>query len=60
MKAKKPKKTILLTREETRSFLRISLATLHRWTNEGLLKAYHLGGKVYYKQHEIIQSLDDR
>lgn len=54
---KERKQVVLMSREEASSYLRISLPTLHKWTNEGLLKAYRLGGRVYYKQHEILKAL---
>lgn len=59
MKKNKFKSTILLTRKETTAFLKISLATLHRWTKDGLLRSYSLGGKVYYKQHELLHALKE-
>jgi excisionase family DNA binding protein len=45
---------VLLSRQETASYLKISLVTLHEWTNQGILKSYKIGGRVYYKQDEII------
>jgi excisionase family DNA binding protein len=47
----------ILSREQTASFLSISFPTLLRWTKEGLLKSYKLGGRVYYKQQEILRAL---
>jgi hypothetical protein len=54
---KKKDKVVLLTREETRAFLKTTFPTLRKWTADGLLPCYHLGGRVYYKQHEILQAL---
>jgi excisionase family DNA binding protein len=54
---KQKEKTILLTREEARDLLKITFPTLRKWTNEGLLVAYQLGGKIYYKRHEILEAL---
>ena len=51
------KKTVLLTREEAKEFLKISFPTLRKLTVEGLLKSYTLGGRVYYKEHELIEAL---
>ena len=56
MKNKK-EKVVLLTREETKEFLRTTFPTLRKWTTDGLLKSYQLGGRVYYKQHEILKAL---
>jgi excisionase family DNA binding protein len=54
---KQSKHVILLTREEAKNYLSISLPTLHKWTAEGILISYRLGGRVYYKQHEILKAL---
>ena len=54
---KKKEKVVLLTREEARAFLKTTFPTLRKWTAHGLLTAYQLGGRVYYKQHEILQAL---
>ena len=47
----------LLTREETAELLKINLSTLHNWTKEKKLTSYGIGGRVYYKRNEIVQSL---
>lgn len=48
----------LLTRKEAAQYLSISLSTLKNWTDEGLIKAYKLGGRIYYKKKELINSLE--
>lgn len=53
----KEQNVVLLSREETKVFLRTSFPTLRKWTVEGLLKCYVLGSKIYYKQHEILKGL---
>lgn len=53
MKAKKKHETVLLTREQTKEFLHITQPTLRKWTKEGLLKAYSLGGRIYYKSDKF-------
>jgi len=35
----------------------ISLVTIHVWAEAGKLKKHRLGGRVYYKASEIIESL---
>lgn len=47
----------ILTRKETAELLSISLPTLHSWTMSGKIKAYGIGGRVYYKLEEVEQSL---
>jgi hypothetical protein len=34
----------------------ISKVTLASWTDHGLLKAYRMGGRVYYKHSEVIEA----
>ena len=57
MKAKKSKTVVLLSCKQVVAFLQITSPTLRKWTREGLLKAYSLGGRIYYKQHEVINAL---
>ncbi len=55
---KKSESTIVIfSREQTASFLSISFPTLRKWTKDGILKCYHLGGRIYYKQNEIVKAL---
>ena len=46
-----------MTRAQTAELLSISLVTLRNWTVQGLLPSYQLGGRIYYKQKEIISAL---
>jgi predicted site-specific integrase-resolvase len=48
---------ILLSRTEASQILKVSLPTLWRWTNKGMIKPYYLGSRVYYKHDELINSL---
>ncbi len=54
---KKVKKSIL-TRKEAADLLSVSLTTLKTWTDQKILQAYKLGGRIYYKENEIINSLE--
>ncbi|WP_431610881.1 helix-turn-helix domain-containing protein [Chryseobacterium sp. 'Rf worker isolate 10'] len=45
--------TIYLTRNEVCKLLHIDLSTLHRWRKEGILIAYGLGNRIYFKRNEI-------
>ena len=47
----------LLTRKETADKLKISLVTLNEWTKRGLIQSYLIGGRVLYKESEIVNSL---
>lgn len=57
MKKKKEQNVVLLTREETKSFFKTTFPTLRKWTVDGLLKCYQMGGRIYYKKHEILKAL---
>lgn len=57
MKTKKIKSVVLLTRQQTKDFLQVSAPTLRKWTKNGLITAYSLGGRIYYKQHELVNAL---
>jgi excisionase family DNA binding protein len=46
-----------LTRKEVADLLSISLPTVHDWVNKGILKAYRMGNRVYFKSSEVDQSL---
>ena len=54
---KKEKQPVLMTRAQAAELLSISLVTLRNWTTQGLLPIYQLGGRIYYKQKEIIAAL---
>lgn len=45
--------TEYLTRSEVCKLLKIDLSTLHNWRNKGILKAYGIGNRVYFKRSEI-------
>ncbi|AXT63095.1 DNA-binding protein [Aquimarina sp. AD10] len=49
--------TKYLTRSEVSEMLKVDLSTVHNWTKKGKLKAYGIGGRVYYKRQEIEESL---
>lgn len=45
--------TIYLTRQEVCELLSIDMSTLHRWRKDGILIAYGLGNRIYFKRNEI-------
>ncbi len=50
----KPKApTEFLTRNEVAEMLKIDLSSVHNWTKKGILKAYQISGRVYYKRTEV-------
>lgn len=47
----------LITRKEAAKFLGISLPTLHKYTQDGIIPAYRLGAHVRYKADELKTAL---
>jgi excisionase family DNA binding protein len=48
-----------LTRKETANKLHISLVTLNRLTNEGILQSYKIGGRVLYKPGDVNHAISE-
>lgn len=34
----------------------ISKSTLHQWTDQGLIPVYRIGGRIFYKYSEVLES----
>ena len=47
----------LLTIKETCEFLKVSNVTLWKWTGKGLIKAYGISNRRYYKKSELMNRL---
>ena len=47
----------ILTRKEAAALLSISLTTLKKWSDLDYISSYQLGGRVYYKQRELLKAL---
>ncbi len=45
--------TEYLTRKEVSDLFKVDISTIHNWTVKGILKAYSIGRRVYYKRDEI-------
>lgn len=45
--------TEYLTRNDVAQMLKIDLSSVHNWTKKGILKAYQISGRIYYKRVEI-------
>jgi excisionase family DNA binding protein len=52
-KEESPKPAVLLTRVEVAKILNITLPTLQKHTESGLLKAHYIGRRVLYDQNEL-------
>ncbi|MEL6834564.1 MAG: helix-turn-helix domain-containing protein [Bacteroidota bacterium] len=46
-----------LTRRQVAEMLSISLVTVNDWRKKGILKAYKIGNRVYFKRHEVEAAL---
>lgn len=46
-----------LSRNETAKLLKISLVTLHQWSNSGILKPMKLGNRTYFSKREITEKM---
>lgn len=55
MKTQKNKS--ILTRKEAAELLSVSLTTLKAWSDQKLIKSYKLGGRVYFKEKELLLAL---
>lgn len=58
MTATKAKEKEILSSRETALFLDVSTRTVGRMAKKGILKAYYLNGKKYFKFSEIIKSIE--
>jgi len=45
--------TEFLSRNDVAKMLKINVSSVHNWTVQGVLKAYQISGRVYYKRVEI-------
>jgi len=46
-----------LTRMEVTKLLKISLTTVHEWSNQKILKAYKVGNRTYFSRKQIENTL---
>lgn len=53
-----PKKDKLLSRQEAAILIDVSLPTLNEYTKSGKVKGYRLGGKVKYKESELLEAMN--
>jgi len=58
--AKESRSIELLTRKETAELLRISLPTLAKWSEQGIIHAISMGGRRYYSLSEIQNILEKK
>ncbi len=47
-----------LTPKEVSKYLKVSLSTVYRWTEDGILKRYKVGRTTRYKKSEVDQVVE--
>lgn len=60
LKPAKESRSLELTRKETAELLRISLPTLAKWSEQGIIHAISMGGRIYYSLSEIQNILEKK
>ncbi|GAA0735922.1 helix-turn-helix domain-containing protein [Gaetbulibacter jejuensis] len=53
--------SVYLSRNEVAEMLSVDLSTIHNWTKKGILTAFQIGGRIFYKRSNIeaaIQKLE--
>lgn len=58
--AKESRSIELLTRKETAKLLHISLPTLAKWSEQDIIHAISMGGRIYYSLSEIQNILEKK
>lgn len=51
------KEEVLLSQKEVADFYKVTVQTIINWQKKGLINAYMIGGKVRYKQSELLNNL---
>lgn len=46
-----------ITRRDVATLFRVTLTTVHDWTRKGILQAYKVGNRVFYKRSEVESAL---
>jgi hypothetical protein len=46
-----------LSRSETAKLLKISLVTLHQWSNTGIIKPMKMGNRTYFSRKELTEKM---
>lgn len=48
----------LISIKEAALLLKVSVATIHNWKSQNIIKSFRKGRKVYFKKQELIKSLE--
>lgn len=49
--------TTYLSRNDVAKMLQIDLSSVHNWTKKGVLVAYQISGRIYYKRDEVEKAI---
>ena len=53
-----PKEDKLIKLEDVKALLNVSTATVHNWKKEGKIPFYKIGQRIYFKENEVLESLN--
>jgi excisionase family DNA binding protein len=54
----KKESDVLLSRQEAAEYLKVSLTTIHHWSNQKIIKPIYLGNRVYFKKQDILNHIE--
>ena len=49
---------ILLTRQETANYFKVSLPTLYQWAKDGIINPIRIGNRIYFKKQSILNLIE--
>ncbi|GAB7256866.1 helix-turn-helix domain-containing protein [Polaribacter sp. OB-PA-B3] len=56
----KPKNNKLLTHKEVAVMLRVSLVTIGVWSKVGILNPIRMGNRIFFKEQDILNTLEQQ
>lgn len=56
-KEKETKERKWLAKKDATRYLSISQRTIENWVNQGIVRAYRLGGRVFFDQFELDEDI---
>ena len=57
--SEKPEQPRFITRQEAAQLLGVSLVTIDKWSKEGHLKKFRIGGRIRFKAEEVQKALSE-
>jgi excisionase family DNA binding protein len=59
VQSEKPEQPRFITRQEAAQLLGVSLVTIDKWSKEGHLKKFRIGGRIRFKAAEVQKALSE-